>query len=159
MSALQQQKGFTLLELMMVTAILAIIASFSAPAFNRMIDDNRLSQFSADLSWTMLYARSEAIKRNQNIVIERTGADWSTGWQVRSGANILEVFEANGEINPVGPDTITFLPNGRPQMAGTNVFVLEIPDSRAPVYCVFINQTGTATVMVDRDDDGNCANG
>lgn len=159
MLVLQQQKAFTLLELMMVTAILAIIASFSVPAFNRMIDDNRLSQFGSDLSWTMLYARSEAIKRNQNIVIEKIGTDWSTGWRVTLAGNALEVFEANGDINPSGPDTITFLPNGRPQMTGADFFVLKIDDSKAPMRCVFINQTGMATVLVDRDDDGNCANG
>ncbi len=152
-------KGFTLLELMMVIAIVAIISSMAAPPLGRMIDSNKISKASSDLSWSMLYARSEADKRNQSVNVTKMGSDWSDGWQVKFGAQVLETFDGIPDVTLTGPGTLEFLPNGRAKVTGDDYFVLEAEDSTASVSCIYINQSGVTTILVDRNGDGNCANG
>ena len=152
-------KGFTILELMMVIAIVAIMTAVAAPPMGRMIDNNKMSKAASDLSWSLLYARSEAVKRNQTINVTRVGTDWSDGWEVKFGVQVLQGFDAMEDITVSGPSTLEFLPNGRVKLTGDNSFVLKAENSSAPLHCVYLNQSGVTTVLVDRNGDGNCANG
>ena len=153
------QRGFTILELMIVLAILGIVAAMSTPTFSRMIDNNKMAKFSSDLSWSLVYARSEAIKRNRDVDVLAIGSGWKDGWQLRSGVDIIQTFDGIDAINLSGPSTIRFGANGRPTLIGAKYFVLEAEGSKAPMRCIFINQSGMTTAMVDRNGDGNCANG
>lgn len=96
-------RGFTLTELLMVIAILAIILSLAAPDFSPFVQNNRIRSATEDLISAIGVARSEAIKRGSAIVLCRTGSpnvspgtlacrandpdgtanqaeDWSPGW-------------------------------------------------------------------------------
>jgi type IV fimbrial biogenesis protein FimT len=63
------QKGFTLLELLVVTAILAIVVSLASPAMIEIIRNNRLQSMAADFSSLLKYARSEAKGQGQSVSI------------------------------------------------------------------------------------------
>jgi len=69
---MDSQNGFTLTELMVAIAIIAIVASLTAPSFSGMIDKQRLQgaadRFYADLQLT----RSEAIKRHTTVTLSAT---------------------------------------------------------------------------------------
>ncbi|MEQ8956197.1 MAG: GspH/FimT family pseudopilin [Gammaproteobacteria bacterium] len=81
--------GYTLIELLIVVSIVAVLAALSAPAFQDTIEAaNTNSQIKIMLT-TLNLARSEAIKRGQNVAIcaSDDGADcdedaWSEGWIV-----------------------------------------------------------------------------
>jgi len=82
------QRGVTLIELMTVIAVLAVLASIAAPSFNMLIKRWRVMQ-TAELFQTTLYlARSEAMKRGGNVVVEKlacpgtTKSDWNCGWEI-----------------------------------------------------------------------------
>lgn len=85
------ERGVSLLEVMVVVAILGILAAIAGPSFGPLIERWRVRQATEDLQSTLYYARSEAIKRGGNISIKaKTGTDWSSGWQVifnNSGSN------------------------------------------------------------------------
>lgn len=86
--------GFTVVELMVVTAIIAIIAAFGIPSYNSVTTQNRMAGEINDLSNDVELARSTAISSGQPVVIcpstnptastpSCSGSDsWSTGWIV-----------------------------------------------------------------------------
>ncbi len=75
-------KGFTILELMVTVAIAGILVSVAMPSFTESIIGNRLTTYNNELVGALNLARSEAIKRNQQVVVEKTGASWNGGWRV-----------------------------------------------------------------------------
>ena len=54
----QRSSGFTLIELMIVIAIVAVIASYGIPRFNSMMQNGRLSTQANELQGLMQLARS-----------------------------------------------------------------------------------------------------
>lgn len=84
------QRGFSLIELMIALGILAIMMSMAAPAFTKMIRDNRLQTASTSLISAFNMAHSEAVRRGRTVKICATddptvatpacGTDWASGW-------------------------------------------------------------------------------
>ena len=62
-----RQAGFTLVELMIVVALVAILLSLAAPSFRETIARNRLEGVATELSTDFQYARSEAVARNAQV--------------------------------------------------------------------------------------------
>lgn len=96
--------GFTLIELLMTIAIAGILVTMAIPSFNSIISSNRLTNSANDLVGALNLARSEAVKRGQQVVVRKTGAEWENGWQVfvdvdRSMAAKTNVFNDNGDAN------------------------------------------------------------
>ncbi len=96
-------KGFTLLELMVTLAIAAILATTAMPGFTQSIVKNRLTTYNNELVGALNLARSEAIKRNQQVIVRKTGANWENGWHVfvdidrSSPASDANRFNDNGD--------------------------------------------------------------
>jgi type IV fimbrial biogenesis protein FimT len=61
--------GFTLIEMVVTVSIVAILATIAAPNFRTFVLNNRLTSTSQELLRTLQSARSEATKRQKNIVI------------------------------------------------------------------------------------------
>jgi type IV fimbrial biogenesis protein FimT len=86
-SGIKRQRGFTLIEVMMTIAILAILVSIATPTFTSVIRNSQISSQTNELATTLALARSEATKRRQPVAVctGPSGAcsgstDWSRGW-------------------------------------------------------------------------------
>lgn len=134
-------RGFTLLELLILVAVMAILLSVAVPSFFSAIQNSRMTAQANDLVTAFQLARSEALKRNVPISIcasdtsaatPTCGSDWSEGWlviidasAVGSGSasyasyadDVLRVWPAlTGDAAISGanaPDFIRYLPNGQ----------------------------------------------
>lgn len=94
-----RQRGFTAIELMVVVAIVAVLAALAAPSFTPMIERWRMRQTAEALQATLYLARSEAIKRGGNVIVEKLpngtngcqvaggNNDWGCGWFVCADTN------------------------------------------------------------------------
>jgi type IV fimbrial biogenesis protein FimT len=59
--------GFTLIELMVVVALVAILLSLAAPSFTSTLARKRLEGVASELATDLHYARSEAMQRNASV--------------------------------------------------------------------------------------------
>jgi type IV fimbrial biogenesis protein FimT len=69
-----KSSGFTLLELMLVIAIVAILIAFAVPSFQWMIQKVTISSNVNTFLSDMRYARSEGIRRGGGVVLCRSNA-------------------------------------------------------------------------------------
>lgn len=81
--------GFTLIEMMVVVAMLAIFAGIAIPGFRNLIANNRMAGQANDVLSTLQFARSEAITRGTRVSIcpsssgtACTATGWQNGWMV-----------------------------------------------------------------------------
>jgi len=91
------ERGFTMIEAIMVMGIAAILAGIGIPAMRDMLNTNRQSSAVALIVSDLNQARGEAIKRNGPVLVcvrnaagtdcGATPTDWRAGWLVcRQGA-------------------------------------------------------------------------
>jgi len=86
----REMVGFTLIELMMVMAVIAIVAGISVPSFARIVERQRVEAAALRLATDLALARNTALARRQTVVVCprdadgecQPGSDWSGGWLV-----------------------------------------------------------------------------
>ena len=113
-------RGFTLIEMMVTVAVLAIIVSIAAPSFNGFFDRYRVKRAADTLSAFLINAKTEAIKRNKNVstVITGSGTTWCAGMTENATCNCTtasncQIDDADRVINStsfkgvklLGPDS------------------------------------------------------
>jgi type IV fimbrial biogenesis protein FimT len=82
--------GFTLIELMVAVAILAVLVSLAAPSYHRLVIDSRMTAQANDFLTALHFTRSEAVKRYATVTMCKssdgaccaTSGTWAQGWIV-----------------------------------------------------------------------------
>ena len=138
--------GFTMAELMIAIAVLGIILGIAVPSMQSFILNQRVRSASFDLTSDLLFARSEATKRNANVMIAANGGSWQNGWIVSAGGVTLKqrAIIRDLAIAATGPN-ITFRHTGRlPVGSVQQTFRLNVTDSTAGVTprCLIVNTSG-----------------
>jgi type IV fimbrial biogenesis protein FimT len=153
---LNSTAGFTLMELMIVLAIIAISASLAMPTFRDFMLTQEVKVAAVDLHVGMLYARSEAVKRNSNVTLSPvTAGVWNGGWDVKFGAITLRTIDAHTGLTISGAD-VTYGSNGRLSSGGVNFEISVAGNSSVTMRCITVSPSGLPTVVVDGDgDDSN----
>jgi type IV fimbrial biogenesis protein FimT len=125
------QRGFTLIEAIIVMSIMAILAGVSTSSFVWLNQTTQLRAAAFDLVADLDYARSEAVKRNDDVVVAPVGGAWANGWTVTAGANVLRRRAAlSGQISfASAPGTLTFDGAGRASLVNVGNFQICPPTS------------------------------
>jgi type IV fimbrial biogenesis protein FimT len=101
--------GFTIIELMVVIAIIAILVAIAAPSFLQTIAQNSINSAAGTLSSDLNFARSEALKRGLSVGVCPTNStytscedigEWKNGWIIfldRNANNDRSTVDANQE--------------------------------------------------------------
>lgn len=159
-----RNRGFTLIEMMVTVAILAILIAAVTPSFRGLLRDNQAATQANALVTSLMLARSEAIKRNAPVVMCRSntgtscaGSDWADGWILWADTNGDAAIDS-GEIVQVQEDlagnftltatgsSFTYRPDG--SVSGdADSFELLPPDGDADYgRCVAVDVTGRPNV-------------
>ncbi len=145
---MKRQAGFTLIETMVVVAIIIILAGVGVPAMQDLIVNQRIKSTTSDLFASILRARSEAIKRNTDISMNPS-TNWSTGWTIPSptaGEPALLSLTTRSSITVAGPASgITFTSAGR--IRGTSNVTFNVSASRGTPRCITIDLGGRPNVQ------------
>ncbi len=98
-------RGFTLIELVIVLAILSILFHLAAPTFQYIGANSRMATQMNTMVTSFNYARSEAIKRHHNMVIcpNDDGScarqpHWHNGWLIFIDENFSRELEPGEEV-------------------------------------------------------------
>lgn len=92
----ESRRGFTMLELMITVAVIAILAALALPSFREFNIRMQVTDLTNDLVHDMSMARAEAAKRGSDVTVQAAGT-WSGGWSVKAGTQVISQHEA---INP-----------------------------------------------------------
>jgi type IV fimbrial biogenesis protein FimT len=120
------QRGFTLIEAIIVMSIMAILAGVSTSSFVWLNQTTQIRGAAFDLVADLDFARSEAVKRNANVIVAPVAGAWGNGWTVTAGGNVIRQRAAlGGQISfAAAPGTLTFDGGGRASLVTVGNFQL-----------------------------------
>ncbi|MEH6616960.1 MAG: GspH/FimT family pseudopilin [Porticoccus sp.] len=132
-----KNEGFTLIELMITVALVAILLALSAPYFRETITSNKIGAEANNLMASFNLARSTAARLNQPVALCKsadgvdctTDDNWEQGWITFNDLNMDGAVDSGGvelviqEYSPLPTgytlrstaqfsDLVTFLPQG-----------------------------------------------
>lgn len=153
--------GFSLLEMMVVVAIIGIIMAVALPSMRDLLANQRTKSTALDVLTTVMFAKGEAIKRGTEISIKAPSDDLNDGWCVifgtaadcdpaspGTGVMYVQAPNRNLDIAWVAPTTgtrITFNRAGRLATLGQVRFKVSDPSGAGVTRCVTINVSGGVT--------------
>jgi type IV fimbrial biogenesis protein FimT len=137
-------RGFTLVELLTVVAVLVVLAMIAVPSFNELTASQRVQMAAMDLFTSLLRARSEAIKQNTDVTLSPAGA-WDAGWAVAVGGTNIDTHAATNNVSISDPGVVTYRSSGR--VAGTTKPSFSVSATQtAAKRCVQVNLSGEPVV-------------
>ena len=108
---------FTLIELLVTLVVAAIVLTLGVPSFQSFIANQRARTAAQALFVDLTLARSEAVKRNNNVVVSAIDDSWANGWTITPSGVGVAAIRKQDSLPQIGASsattTITFLRNGR----------------------------------------------
>ncbi|MFZ3183012.1 MAG: GspH/FimT family pseudopilin [Pseudomonas sp.] len=89
MSRLDKTQGFTLVELMITLALLAIVATIAVPSFTQFIHNNQIKAAAEELKTFLMFARDQAINNKAQVKLIFND---STAWEIQRPSKQDEVI-------------------------------------------------------------------
>ena len=101
----RNQRGFTVIELMVGVVVAGVLLAIAVPTFNDFQARNALRSTSADFIAAVNTARIQAINLRTSVVLKPiSGNDWGAGWMIEYPASVIT--EENQQFQPTGSGKI-----------------------------------------------------
>ncbi|MBC8519888.1 MAG: GspH/FimT family pseudopilin [Gammaproteobacteria bacterium] len=168
-------RGFTLPELLITLALLAIVLSQLTPDLSTILQQNRAYSVATEFSRELQLTRNEAIKRNRKVTLckSSSGDDCNSSDQWESGWIMFENSDGDGKVDavdivlrthgtlPVGitlrgignfKNRVTYKPTG--DSTSFSRLVICSDNQLEGAQVIYINSTGRIRIADDGDGDG-----
>lgn len=154
-----QQGGFTLIELMVTVAIIAILVAVAAPSFTDSITRSKVKSSYDQLSSLLMFAKTEAVTRGVNVTATYASTGDINVRYTDSKNNIVKLRTASLSdgrvkfgIDPSSTTAITFLPSG--QLSGNATITITSCDAgkKLKKRQIIISPVGRITNKITADD-------
>jgi type IV fimbrial biogenesis protein FimT len=160
--------GFTLTELMITLTVIGILVAAGLPSLANLVRDQRIKTATSDVFVSLIYARSEAIKRNDRVVVCAANStidgcanstNWAAGWIVfldtdangfpSTAADILRKNSPVPNVTLSGTATnATYMRDGRLNAAVGNFTVSSPDDASITKRCIRMDPSGRPNIQV-----------
>ena len=152
-------KGFSLIELMVAVAIIAIIATIAVPSFSALLQNSRLSSATNSVLGALQTARSEAATLRSTIKVCAANAaqtacgnstDWKSGVLIMRGSTLLRVVPSAQKGVSVAASTqeVAYLGNGT-----TSAATVTLTSESGRTTTILVNTIGQACI---EGESGKC---
>ncbi|MDG2524560.1 Tfp pilus assembly protein FimT/FimU [Stenotrophomonas sp. HITSZ_GD] len=167
----RSSRGFTLVELMVTIAVLAILVAIAFPSFEATFRSNRVATTNNALLSALSMARSEAVRNTRGGGVcasadgEGCNGNWSNGWiafadndgsgDFTDGDTVINFTQLNPkmEADGDGVDVIAFNSRGMRVSTADQAIVLRPTTCGGQELQRTVNVSPTGTVRVTK---GNC---
>ncbi len=152
MYPMNEESGFSLMEVMVVIAIVAIISVIAIPSFIGRLPARRMESAASDVNTAIRVARLSAVKENTSAVLQFDVDDESysitvSGRTVKSGkmpagVDLTDVFLSN-QTTPAPDGEITFDSRGFP----TPPVDVVLQNTTGTTWTIQVNLTGSSRLI------------
>lgn len=135
------QAGFTLVELMIIVALIGVFSMIAVPSFTQFIANNRTQSLNNEMFALLQFARSTAVERRTLVKVCPGQGIWSVKVDCTGSADVLRTLElpAGTSIN-ANASELTFRYNG----AGTEATLVTCKgNDAANGYTITVRSSGS----------------
>jgi len=165
LTGLSPQRGFNIIEVMVVVAVLAILIGLAVPNFAEWTQNQRIRVAADAMQNGFQIARAEAVRRNLPVqLVVGPGSGWTiaeavSGTAVQSRSQEEGTIGVNVTPTPPGASVTTFSPIGgvMPNIDGTPTLTQVVLDNPTggdcqtaggPMRCLSVKVTGGGSIRL-----------
>lgn len=137
-----RQRGFTIVELMIVLALLGIIAAIAVPNFTQFIRNNQVQAKAEEVHALLQYARAQAVATRKGYAVN------FQNWQVTSGGNVERQLEINSNLIVTATPQAGIQYDGRGMASA--VATITVAHTASPEDCFQIDVRASGSVRKAR---------
>ncbi|RJU10813.1 prepilin [Xanthomonas campestris] len=128
--SVRHRAGFTLIEIMVTVAVLAIVLAVAVPAFGTLIRSSRLTSDANEFVAALQLARSEAVRQNSLVAVCRSD-NGSTCAAGGAWTQFITVVVRSGQVLRVNRIRAGMIVDGSPSLNSLSDRVAFSPDGLA----------------------------
>lgn len=161
--ALRPSHGFTIVELVVATAILAILIQLAVPQLSQILANWQRDQVTRSMTDHLMLARSEAIRWSQRVVMcnsedgrqcaPSANKEWRSGWlvfrdvdgngQFDNTDKLVAIYQATANVQSIRGNALlqrfVFMPTG---MMASGMATIEIVPRMGISQKIIVNRIG-----------------